>query len=431
MSFPIDAVRARFPSLHVTDGGRRRAYLDAPGGTQVCADAITRMVEHVEGGTANAGGAFATSRAVGALARAARDAMADLLGGAADEIGFGPNMTTLTLALSRALARTWQSGDEIVLTRLDHDANVAPWVLAAADRGVAVRWLDIDPATCTLRLDELPALLGSRTRLVAIAGASNALGTVNDVPAIVRIVRERSPALVFVDAVQSVPHLVTDVAALGCDFLAFSPYKMFGPHQGVLWGRADVLRAIEAYKVRPAAIDPPGVRFETGTPSFEAMAATLGMIEYLEWLGRTTTPTATTRRARIEAAMRASAEHEQVLGERLLDGLAAIGGIRLYGPPTMAGRVPTFAFTVEGQSPRAVAEALARYGVFVWAGHFYALEPIRRLGLAERGGLVRVGLCHYNDAADVDRLLDGLDRIRDGQGARPRQAQADASTVRP
>jgi cysteine desulfurase family protein (TIGR01976 family) len=411
MTFPIEAVRARFPALAVTDAGVRRAYLDAPGGTQVCAPAIARMVGHLEGGTANGGGAFVTSRETDALARAAREAVADLIGGDGDEIGFGPNMTTLTLSLSRALARTWRPGDEIVLTRLDHDANVAPWLAAAADAGAVVRWLDIDPGAATLRLDTLPGLIGERTRLVAVGGASNALGTVNDIAAIAEIVRARSSALLFVDAVQSVPHLAVDVAALGCDFLAFSLYKMFGPHQGVLWGRAEVLRGIEAYKVRPASIEPPGLRFETGTPSFEGMAAALGTVEYLEWLGGTIDPAAITRRARIEAAMHASGEHEHRLGTRLLDGLAGMARVRLWGAPTMAGRVPTFAFTVDGTTPDAVEAALAARGVFLWSGHFYALEPVGRLGLLDAGGLVRVGLCHYNDDADVDQFLAALDEV--------------------
>jgi cysteine desulfurase family protein (TIGR01976 family) len=411
MTFPIQAVRSRFPALAVTDEGRRRAYLDAPGGTQVCAPAIARMVSHLERGTANSGGAFATSRETDALARAAREAVAELIGGHGDEIGFGPNMTTLTLALSRALARSWQPGDEIVLTRLDHDANVAPWLAAAADAGAVVRWLDIDPATTRLRLDELPGLLGERTRLVAVGGASNALGTVNDVAAIAGIVRARSPALLFVDAVQSVPHLPTDVAAIGCDFLAFSLYKMFGPHQGVLWGRGDRLRAVDAYKVRPAAIEPPSLRFETGTPSFEGMAAAIGTIEYLEWLGETIDPSAATRRARIAAAVRGAGEHEHRLGTRLLEGLAALPGVRLHGVPTMAGRVPTFAFTVDGIAPDAVEAAIAERGVLLWSGHFYALEPVRRLGLLEAGGLVRVGLCHYNDDEDVDQFLAALGGI--------------------
>ena len=401
MQFPIEAVRARFPAI---DG---RVFFDAPGGTQVCAPAIERMAGHLRGGAANGGGAFATSRAVDALSARAHAAMADLLGGRADAVAFGPNMTTLTFAVSRALAREWREGDNLIVTRLDHDANVAPWLAVASDKGMEVRWLDFDPADGRLRYDELPGLLDARTRLVAVGAASNALGTLNDVPAIVAAVRERSPALVYVDAVQSVPHVATDVAALGCDFLACSPYKLFGPHQGVLWGRAELLAGIEAYKVRPAGTQG-AHRFETGTPSFEGQAGVLGTIEYLEWLGGEVDPTANSRRARLLAAMAASAEYERVLGERLLAGLARIPGLRLYGPPTMDGRVPTFAFTLPGHRPADIARHLAERDIFAWAGHFYAVEVVRRLGLEEAGGLVRVGLCHYSTKGEVDRLLAAL-----------------------
>ncbi|CAA9521826.1 MAG: Cysteine desulfurase [uncultured Sphingomonas sp.] len=409
--FPIGLVRARFPALAATDEDRPRVYFDAPGGTQACADAIDAMADHLRDGTANSGGRFATSVATDALSREAHAAVADLLGGDASEIAFGPNMTTLTLAVSRALARGWREGDELVVTRLDHDANVAPWLRVAEDRGMTVRWLDIDPADGTLRLDDLPALLGSRTRLVAVGGASNALGTLNDLPTIVDITRRHSDALIFVDGVQSVPHVPTDVRAIGCDLLACSPYKMFGPHQGVLWGRAELLGDLEAYKVRPASTRPAAVRFETGTPSFEGQAGVLGMIAYLEWLGSNLKPAAATRRDRLLAAMAGCADYERALSEQLLAGLARFERIRLYGPPRMDGRVPTFAFTVEGRRPEDVAQHLADCGVFAWSGHFYAVEVVAALGLAEAGGLVRVGLCHYNTAGEVDTLLDALSAL--------------------
>lgn len=407
--FPIDAVRARFPALAVTDEGNPRVYFDAPGGTQACDGAIDAMTAHLREGTANAGGIFATSRAIDAMSAAAHAVMADLLGGEPREIAFGANMTSLTLAVSRALSRRWREGDELIVTRADHDANVAPWLLAAEDRGVAVRWLDFDPATGALRLDELPDLLGPRTRLVAVGAASNALGTLHDLPAIVAIVRARSDALVFVDAVQSVPHIAVDVRAIGCDLLACSPYKFFGPHVGVLWGRAALMETLAAYKVRPAATGI-AARFETGTPSFEAQAGTLATIDYLESLA----PDGATRRERLVAAMHDCAAYERELGERLLTGLGRMNTVRLYGPPTMEARVPTFAFTLEGHTPRAVAEHLASRGIFAWSGHFYAVETIARLGLTESGGLVRVGLCHYNTAEEVDRLLDALAELSGG-----------------
>ncbi|OYY89522.1 MAG: cysteine desulfurase-like protein [Sphingomonas sp. 28-66-16] len=408
MRFPIDAVRAQFPALAVCDDGRPRVYFDAPGGTQICAPAIARMVAHLQGGTANSGGAFITSVETDALSHAAHVAMADLLGGTADEIAFGPNMTSLTLAVSRALARTWAAGDEIILSRLDHDANVAPWLLAARDAGVTVRWIDLDPDRGVLRIEMLPDLLSPRTRLVAVGGASNALGTLTDIAAVVRMVRAGSAALVFVDGVQSVPHVPVDVGALGCDMLACSPYKFFGPHQGVLWARAELIGNLDVYKVRPASAMPPAHRLETGTPSFEAQGAVLGTIEYLASLGGLVEPGAGDRRARLLAALAACVEYERDLGDRLLAGLARLNGVRLYGPPTMTGRVPTFAFTVEGHHPDAVAAHLAAQGIFAWSGHFYAVEPLARLGLADRGGLVRVGLCHYNTAGEVDRLLAAL-----------------------
>jgi cysteine desulfurase family protein (TIGR01976 family) len=413
--FPIDQVRAEFPALAIADDGRPRAYLDAPGGTQACRRAIQRMAHHLERGTANSGGAFATSNETDRLSEEAHAAMADLLGGDPGEIAFGPNMTSLTFAVSRALARQWQPGDEVIVTRLDHDANVTPWLLAARDAGATVRWLDIDPVSGTLRLDALPGLLNGRTRLVAVGGASNALGTLNDVAAVVASVRAHSDALVYVDAVQSVPHVPTDVRALGCDFLACSPYKFFGPHQGVLWGRAELLGRIDAYKVRPASIDPPAIRFETGTQSFEAQAGVLGTIEYLEWLAGIVAPAApNSRRQALVAVMEACVAYERTLGERLLAGLVGVPGLRLYGPPTMDGRVPTFSFTLEGVHPDRIAEHLAGANLFAWSGSFYAVEPVARLGLDATGGLLRVGLCHYNTADEVDQLLEALAELATG-----------------
>ena len=412
MRFPIEAVRARFPALSVTDAGAPRIYFDAPGGTQVCAPAIARIVAHLESGTANAGGAFASSVDTDALSAAAHKAMGDLLGARADEIAFGPNMTSLTLAVSRALSSKWSAGDELVVTRLDHDANVAPWLLVARDRGMTVRWLDFDPATGRLDLDALPGLLGVKTRLVAVGGASNALGTLNDIAAISAIVRAHCDALVFVDAVQSVPHVVTDVAALGCDLLVCSPYKFFGPHQGVLWGRAAVLDRVAAYKVRPAKLGH-AARFETGTPSFEGQAGVLGTIEYLDWLGgELGANPADDRPARLRTAMRGCEAYEAEIGGRLLDGLGRIDGLRLYGPQTMNGRVPTFAFKLAGHAPDAIAAHLASRNIFAWSGSFYAPEVIERLGLTASGGLLRVGLCHYSTPGEVDALLAAMAELR-------------------
>lgn len=405
MTFPIDFVRSQFPALARAEGGRACAFLDAPGGTQVCLPAIRGMVAHLEAGTANSGGAFATSRETDDLSRQAHAAAADLLGARPEDVAFGPNMTTLTLAASRALSRGWNAGEEIVLTRLDHDANVAPWLAVAEDRGVTVRWLDFDPATGRLAVESLPELLGPQTRLVAVGGASNALGTLNDLPAIVALVRAHSEALVFVDAVQSAPHLAIDVGAIGCDLLACSPYKLFGPHAGLLWVRPEVSARLHPYKVRPAAAGPGAVGFETGTPSWEAQAGVLGMVEYLEALGDAVGARGNSRRGRIEAAMAASADYEHALAVRFLKGVAALPTVRLWGVPTPEGRVPTFALTVEGHRPQAIAQRMADEGIFVWSGHFYAVEVVRRLGLEESGGLLRIGFCHYNTLAEVDRVL--------------------------
>ena len=411
MSFPIELVRDRFPALAVTDGGRRRVYFDAPGGTQACRASIERMSHHLATGTANSGGAFATSVSTDTLSRAAHEAMADLLGGTHDEIAFGPNMTSLTLAVSRALARDWQHGDELIVTRLDHDANVAPWLEVAEDRGMTVRWLDFDQETGRLDLESLPRLLSARTRLIAVGGASNALGTLNDLPLIVSLARAGSDALIYVDAVQLAPHVPIDVRQIGCDFLVCSPYKLFGPHAGVLWCKAELIDTIAAYKVRPAS-NSGASRFETGTPSFEAQAGVLGMVEYLDWLGSQVSA-GTSRRERVVAAFEACVDYEQSLGDRFLTGLARMNSAKLFGPPTMEGRVPTFAFTLQGHSPQEVERHLAERGIFSWSGNFYAVETVAHLGLADQGGLVRVGMCHYNTAEEVDLLLAALGEISD------------------
>lgn len=405
MDFPIIAVRGQFAAL-----SDARVYLDGPGGTQVCSQAVDRMVTHLASGTANSGGPFRTSIETDALSDQAHAAMADLLGGKPDEIAFGQNMTSLTFAVSRALAAAWHPGDEIVLTRLDHDANISPWLRAAEDRGVTVRWLDFSPDSGRWKLDELAGLLGPTTRLVALGMASNALGTVNPVVEAIRIVRQHSGALVYVDAVQSVPHLVTDVVALGCDFLACSPYKFFGPHQGVLWAKSAVVERVRAYHVRPASIQG-AHRFETGTPSFESQAAVLGTVEYLEWLGGALDPKANSRRARLIAAFEGAIRYENDLGDRLLAGLATIPGLKLWGPASMEGRVPTFSFTIEGHHPDAICQHLAAREIYAWSGSFYAVEVTARLGLDASGGLLRVGLCHYNTAADVDRLIEALRQL--------------------
>jgi cysteine desulfurase family protein (TIGR01976 family) len=300
----------------------------------------------------------------------------------------------------------------LIVTRLDHDANVAPWLAVAKDCGLVVRWLDFDPSSGRLLVEALPQLLSARTRLVAVVGASNALGTIVDLDAVVHAVRAHSAALIYVDAVQLAPHVPFDVKALDCDLLAFSPYKLFGPHAGVLWCRRSIVEQLQAYKVRPAPMQG-ALRFETGTPSFEAQAGVIGMIEYLDWLGAVVSPSAKTRRERLVSAFHVCERYEAGLGDVMLRGLLRLNGIRLYGPSGTTGRVPTYAFTVEGHPPAAVAQHLADNGIFAWAGHFYAVETMARLGLENKGGLVRVGLCHYNTREDVNRFLGVLADLLD------------------
>jgi cysteine desulfurase family protein (TIGR01976 family) len=317
-------------------------------------------------------------------------------------------MTTLTFALSRALARTWQPGDEIVVTRLDHDANVTPWVLAAADAGAAVRFLDIDPSDCTLRLTQLPALLTERTKLVAIGLASNAVGTVNPVRAVVTSAREVG-ALVFVDAVHAVPHRPVDVVGLGVDFVVCSPYKFFGPHLGVLWGRRALLARLPAYKVRPAPDSGPG-RWMTGTPSFEAIAGTHAAVEYLATLG-----TGADRRAALSTGYAAIRAHETDLSAQFLDGLTRLPAWRVWGitdPARIGDRVSTFGLTHRTRPAAEVAAAFGARGLFVWSGHFYAQGLVERLGLTP-AGMLRIGFLHYNTTEEVARTLDALASMGD------------------
>jgi cysteine desulfurase family protein (TIGR01976 family) len=349
--------------------------------------------------------------------------MADLIGADdPDEVAFGPNMTTLTYAVSRAIGATLKPGDEIVVTRLDHDANVAPWLAVAAERDLAVRWVDIDPADVTLDMGSLEAALSPKTALVAVGLASNAVGSINPIPEIANMVHDVGAAL-FVDAVHAAPHLSIDVAALGADFLVCSPYKFYGPHLGVLWGRRERLEALPHYHVRPAGDAIPG-RFETGTKPHELLAGLGGTIRYLEKVGITQGGAAGLpgqddghRRGRLVAAMSAVRRYETRLGKALISRVGGVPGARIYGitdPARAAERCPTIAFTVEGHHPRDVSRVLGDRGIYTWDGHYYAWELIGALGLSERGGMVRVGLVHYNTAGEIERLGAALDELTDG-----------------
>lgn len=412
MTYDLDAVRAQFPSLAIRDDGQRRIYLDNPAGTQVpimVADAMSRCLIETN---ANGGGYFRTSHAANDVIASARSAMADFLNAAsADEIIFGQNMTTLTLHVSRSIGRLLRRGDEIIVTRMDHDANVWPWVLLARDLELEIKWLAFDTETFEFDLDDLDALLGDRTRLVCVGGASNLLGTINDVTAICAKARSAG-ALTYIDGVQSVPHIGTDVQAIGCDFLACSPYKFFGPHQGVLYGRADVLRELEPYRVRPAPSKYPG-SFETGTPSYEGCAGITAAVDYLAWIGRSMAGAAD-RPAALRAAMDLVFDYEKTLGAHLIDGLRALPGVTVQGitaADALDRRVPTVSFT-HAQVPSArIAEQLAAGNIFAWSGHNYAVEAARALGIYETGGAVRIGPVHYNSVAEIDETLAALAEI--------------------
>jgi cysteine desulfurase family protein (TIGR01976 family) len=408
----VQSVRKGFPSLKQTRDGRQVVYFDNPGGTQVPRTVIDAMTSYLLNSNANHGGAYPTSRRSDAMILEAHRAMADLLGAASpDEIVFGPNMTSLTFTLSRALARWLKPGDEVVVTRLDHDANISPWMLLARDTGAALRWVDFSTEDCTLSMDDLERQLSKRTKLLACGYASNAVGTINDVKTIVEM-GHLMGALVFIDAVQYAPHGTMDVKTLDCDFLACSAYKFFGPHVGVLYGRYELLDRLPAYKVRPAKDRPPH-KFETGTQNHEGIAGTLAAVEYLASLSPRGEQ-GLSRRARLQAAMGDIEEYETGLVTRLITGLEQIKGLRIYGITDSSifdRRVPTVAFRMEGVSPRRVAEHLGERGIFVWDGNYYALAVTERLGLEGQGGMVRVGLVHYNTEEEIDRLLEELELL--------------------
>ncbi|MCU0514174.1 MAG: cysteine desulfurase-like protein [Anaerolineae bacterium] len=396
----IQAVRAQFPALHQpTAAGTLPVFLDNPAGTQVPQRVIDAVSAYYRTMNANAGGKFATSQRSDAMMQRARERVAAFLNAPRpEEIVFGQNMTTHNFQLSRALARTWQPGDEIVLTRMDHDANVAPWLHVAADKNLVVKWVDIRPEDCTLDLHSLEAALSARTKLVAVVHASNAVGTINPIARIAGLAHAAG-ARVVVDAVQSAPHIPMDVQALDCDFLLCSAYKFFGPHIGVLWGRYDLLAALPAYKVRPAKDVPPH-KFETGTLSFETIHGVAAAIDYLAEFGG----------GDIQAGMRALVAYERDLVTYLIDGLHSLPGVRIAGitdPARYAERVPTVVFVREGYTPAQIAEYLAAQDIYVWHGNYYAQEIMEALGHGA-GGMVRVGLAHYNTRADIDRLLAAL-----------------------
>lgn len=401
----VDAVRAQFPALNRTvDGDVLPVFFDNPAGTQVPQRVIDAVTDYYITKNANSGGAFATSKANDSMVEGTRERLAAFLNAPrTDEVVIGPNMTTLNFALSRALAQTLNPGDEILLTRMDHDANVSPWLRIAQDRGLVVRWVDIVTQDCTLDMNSLETMLTDKTRIVATAHASNAVGTINPVKAIAHMAHAAG-ALYIVDAVQSAPHILLDVQDIGCDFLLCSSYKFFGPHAGILWGRHDLLSSLPVYKVRPSK-DVAPYRWETGTPAFELIAGMGAAVDYLASLGG-----GTANRSGIEAGMAALHGYEQELAAHLIAMLQTVEGVTIYGitdPDRLNERVPTVVFTFEGYTAHQVAEKLAAQNIYVWDGHYYAVEIMRVLGFEEHG-MVRVGLAHYNTHAEIDRLETAL-----------------------
>jgi cysteine desulfurase family protein (TIGR01976 family) len=405
----IDAVRARFPALaRLGDDGRPVVLVDAPGGSQVPNDVIEAVSRHYRRGMSNTHGVFATSQETDGVIADARRAAADFTGADPDEIVFGPNATTLLLHVSRSFAKTIGPEDEVVVTRLDHDANVRPWVLAAADAGATVRWVDVRDDDVTIDVESFEAALTSRTKLVAFTLASNAVGTIP--PAADLVARAKAVgALVAVDGVHLAQHRLPDLHGIGADLLVCSPYKFFGPHLGILAARRNLLATWSPYKLVPSSDDVPE-RWETGTQNHEALAGLSAAVDYLAGLSGG----AGARRDRLNAAYDAITLHERTLGDRFLAGLATLPSVRLWGiadRERTTERTPTFAIRVGEGHPAETAKALAARGIYVWDGDYYAREIMVRLGLLETGGAVRIGFCHYHSTDEVDRVLDALGEL--------------------
>jgi cysteine desulfurase family protein (TIGR01976 family) len=414
----ITYIRSQFPALAQTVNGHPAAFLDGPGGTQVPQRVIDAISGYLRRDNANTGGAYATSRNTDAMLAEARAAMANFLNCGSDEIVFGPNMTTLTYAMSRTIGRDLGPGDEILVTRLDHDANVTPW-LALEEKGVTIRWAEIHEESCTLDLADLASKINDRTKVVAVGYASNAVGTINPVKAIIRLAHAAG-ALAYVDAVHYGPHGLIDVAALDCDFLVCSTYKFFGPHMGVLFGKRGHLQRLRPYKVRPLTDAIPN-RWEWGTLNHECIAGITACVDYIADLGRHAHPETVARRAAIVAAFEAIRHYEHGLMERLIAGLKKIPNLKLYGitdPASFNERCPTLALRVENQTanqtPLALATKLGEQGFFTWDGNYYALNLTERLDVEKTGGFLRIGLVHYNTVEEVDRLLAALREIVEG-----------------
>ncbi|MBK1988785.1 cysteine desulfurase-like protein [Sphaerospermopsis aphanizomenoides BCCUSP55] len=446
-SLDIKWIRSQFPALTQTINGHPAIFFDGPGGTQVPGAVLDGMSDYLVRSNANAHGYFATSARTDAVINSARAAIADFLGCNNDEVVFGANMTTLTFSVSRAIARELQPGDEIIVTQLDHAANISPWY-ALEEKGVKVRIVDINVEDCTLNLNDLAAKINSRTKLVAVTYASNAVGTINDIAKIVKLAHAVG-ALVFVDAVHYAPHAPINVHHLNCDFLVCSAYKFFAPHVGILYAKREHLERFSPYKVRPASNEVPS-RWETGTLNHEGLAGVIATINYLAKLGCHVFPTLDnelldslieadreglttfhcprfltspeqpshelasayhSRRAALLAAMSAIQQYERELSKKLISGLLEVPGVKVYGitdPNQFMWRTPTVSITIAGKTPIDVAKTLGEKGIFTWHGNFYAIELTERLGVESSGGFLRIGLAHYNTGAEIEQLLQAL-----------------------
>lgn len=409
--FPIAAVREQFPALSRGENDVPQIYFDNPAGTQVPRRVVEAVSNAMTMASSNLGGYFHASKRADAIWQQAHEAMAVLLNGSAKEVIVGPSMTTLTFRLSRSIGRTLTPGDEIIVTRMDHEGDVSPWLMLAEDLDLVVKWLPFNRETWRIEPEDLAPLLTERTRLLALNYASNLTGSINEVQRLSAMAKEAG-ALVFVDSVQFTPHGLVDVQTLGCDFLACSSYKFFGPHLGVVWGRASVLEGLRAYKCRCASNAIPE-RFETGTPQTELLAGLTAAVDYFEWLGATVGGTGS-RREKVAAAYAVFSTWESNLALKLIDGISALPGTTIHGithSNRIAERVPTVSFTHARVAPKAIASALADKGICVWSGHNYAYEVVRHLGIDEHSGVLRIGLAHYNTEQEVDSTLSALQTV--------------------
>ena len=420
MNYDLEQIRGKFPALNIKDSGVRRIYFDNPAGTQVPIEVIQAVQKCMIESNANIQGGFETSNRVDKILEEFHQSMADFLNAtSSEEIIFGQNMTTLTLHISRSIGRLLSKGDEIILSRMDHDANISPWLLLAEDIGLSVKWLSFDTEKYEFDLNCLENLLSDKTKLICIGGASNLLGTINDIKSICKIAKKAN-ALTYIDAVQLAPHVSIDVQDIDCDFLVCSAYKFFGPHQGILWGKRKLLKSLSPYKVRPATSELPGC-FETGTQSHEGMAGTTAAVNYFAWIGREYAESyqienkyKNERTKFVHAALDYLFEYEKILTIDLIEGLQNIKNIQVQGiteKNALDRRLPTVSFSVSGLSPSRIAEGLAKENIFVWSGHSYALEVVKSLNLLDEGGVLRTGPVHYNTINEIHEFLEILDKL--------------------